>query len=71
MSSANSLVLGRVIGDVVDLFSPEVTLRVMYNGVRVVNGEDLRPSAVSARPSVEVGGDLHQFYTLVSIYMLL
>ncbi|EEC70127.1 hypothetical protein OsI_00805 [Oryza sativa Indica Group] len=67
MSSANSLVLGRVIGDVVDLFSPEVTLRVMYNGVRVVNGEDLRPSAVSARPSVEVGGDLHQFYTLVMV----
>uniref|UniRef100_A0A0E0JFB6 Uncharacterized protein n=2 Tax=Oryza punctata TaxID=4537 RepID=A0A0E0JFB6_ORYPU len=68
MSSANGLVLGRVIGDVVDPFSPVVTLRVMYNGVRVVNGEDLRPSAVSARPHVEVGGDdLRQFYTLVMV----
>ncbi|KAF0915919.1 hypothetical protein E2562_000562 [Oryza meyeriana var. granulata] len=68
MSATNSLVLGRVIGDVVDPFSPAVTLRVSYNGVRVVNGEDLRPSAVSARPRVEVGGDdLRQFYALVMV----
>uniref|UniRef100_A0A0D9UY10 Uncharacterized protein n=1 Tax=Leersia perrieri TaxID=77586 RepID=A0A0D9UY10_9ORYZ len=68
MSTTNSLVLGRVIGDVVDPFSPAATLRVMYNGVRVVNGEKLRPSAVSERPRVEIGGDdLRQFYTLVMV----
>ncbi|XP_006645613.2 protein FLOWERING LOCUS T-like [Oryza brachyantha] len=68
--SANSLVLGRVIGDVVDPFSPAVTLRVSYNGVRVVNGEDLRPSAVAARPRVEVGSgdDIRDYsYTLVMV----
>ncbi|KAL5220156.1 hypothetical protein ABZP36_024869 [Zizania latifolia] len=69
MASANSLVLGRVIGDVVDPFSPTVTLRVTYNGgVRVVNSGGLRPSAVAERPHVDVGGDdLRQFYTLVMV----
>ncbi|GJN38037.1 hypothetical protein PR202_gb27045 [Eleusine coracana subsp. coracana] len=53
-TSRDSLVLGRVIGDVVDQFSPTVGLRVFYNGRRIMNGADLRPSAVSARPRVEV-----------------
>ncbi|KAK3159801.1 hypothetical protein QOZ80_1BG0051260 [Eleusine coracana subsp. coracana] len=67
-TSRDSLVLGRVIGDVVDQFSPTVGLRVFYNGRRIMNGADLRPSAVSARPRVEVGGiDLRQSYTLVMV----
>ncbi|KAL6626930.1 hypothetical protein ACP70R_030656 [Stipagrostis hirtigluma subsp. patula] len=66
--SRDSLLLGRVIGDVVDQFSPTVALRVSYNGRRIMNGADLRPSAVSARPRVEVGGeDLREFYTLVIV----
>ena len=65
-SSRDSLVLGRVIGDVVDHFSPTVALQVSYNGRRLMNGADFRPSAVVARPRVEVGGtDLRQCYTLV------
>jgi protein FLOWERING LOCUS T len=64
--SRDSLVLGRVIGDVVDHFSPTVALRVSFNGRRVMNGADLRPSAVSERPRVEIGGaDLRQAFTLV------
>ncbi|XP_062217267.1 protein FLOWERING LOCUS T-like isoform X2 [Phragmites australis] len=67
-TSRDSLVLGRVVGDVVDQFSPTVALRVSYNGRRIMNGGDLRPSAVSARPLVEVGGsDLRQSYTLVMV----
>ncbi|RLN24901.1 hypothetical protein C2845_PM07G38000 [Panicum miliaceum] len=67
-SSRDSLVLGRVIGDVVDQFSPTVALQVSYNGRRLMNGADLRPSAVAARPRVEVGGtDLRQCYTLVKL----
>lgn len=66
--SRDSLVLGRVIGDVVDQVSPTVALRVSYNGRRITNGADLRPSGVSARPRVEVGGDdLRQSYTLVMV----
>jgi hypothetical protein len=68
--SRDSLVLGRVVGDVVDLFSPTVALRVSYNGRRVINGSDLRPSAVVARPRVEVGGaDFRQSYTLVKCFL--
>jgi len=73
-SSRDSLVLGRVIGDVVDHFSPTVALQVSYNGRRIMNGADFRPSAVAARPRVEVGGtDLRQCYTLVKCpkYLLL
>ena len=65
-TSRDSLVLGRVVGDVVDPFSPTVALRVSYNGRRLINGSDLRPSAVAARPRVEIGGTgFRQSYTLV------
>jgi protein FLOWERING LOCUS T len=65
-SSRDSLVLGRVIGDVIDHFSPAVALQISYNGRRLLNGADFRPSAVAARPRVDVGGtDLRQSYTLV------
>ncbi|RLM93030.1 protein FLOWERING [Panicum miliaceum] len=47
-SSRDSLVLGRVIGDVVDQFSPTVALQVSYNGRRLMNDADFRPSAVAA-----------------------
>ncbi|XP_066313555.1 protein FLOWERINGUS T 1-like [Miscanthus floridulus] len=67
-TSRDSLVLGRVVGDVVDPFSPTVALRVSYNGRRLINGSDLRPSAVAARPRVEIGGtDFSQSYTLVMV----
>nr|UHH90002.1 FT13 [Saccharum hybrid cultivar] len=67
-TSRDSLVLGRVVGDVVDPFSPTVALRISYNGRRLINGSDHRPSAVVARPRVEIGGtDFRQSYTLVMV----
>ncbi|XP_021311210.1 protein CENTRORADIALIS-like isoform X2 [Sorghum bicolor] len=67
-TSRDSLVLGRVVGDVVDQFSATAALRVSYNGRRVINGSDLRPSAVAARPRIEIGGtDFRQSYTLVMV----
>ncbi|CAO2175002.1 unnamed protein product [Urochloa humidicola] len=67
--SRDSLVLGRVIGDVVDQFSPTVALQISYNGHRLLNGADFRPSAVATRPRVEIigGTDLRQSYTLVMV----
>nr|ARO70144.1 heading date 3a isoform X8 [Elaeis guineensis] len=60
------LVVGRVIGDVLDPFIRSVPLRVIYNSREVANGCELKPSAVVNRPRVEVGGtDLRTFYTLV------
>lgn len=60
------LVLGRVIGDVVDMFMPSVNLTVAYGSRQVNNGCEIKPSAISSPPRVEVGGDdLRTCYTLV------
>ncbi|KAK4760562.1 hypothetical protein SAY87_005455 [Trapa incisa] len=65
--STDPLVVGRVIGDVVDHFSPSVRMSVTYSSNKqVYNGHELFPSAVTAKPRVEVhGGDLRSFFTLV------
>ncbi|XP_009614479.1 protein TERMINAL FLOWER 1-like [Nicotiana tabacum] len=60
------LVVGRVVGDVLDSFSPKVKMTVTYNNKQVCNGQELFPSAVTIRPRVEVqGGDMRTFFTLV------
>ncbi|KAK9907813.1 hypothetical protein M0R45_000751 [Rubus argutus] len=64
---SDPLVVGRVIGDVVDYFSPSVKMTVTYNSSKkVYNGHELFPSSVTTKPKVEVhGGDLRSFFTLV------
>ncbi|KAL9264140.1 CEN-like protein [Drosera capensis] len=64
---SNSLILGRVIGDVIDCFIPTVKMCVKYNSNKqVFNGHELFPSGVTLKPRVEVqGGDLRSFFTLV------
>lgn len=61
------LTVGRVIGDVFDSFNPSVKLEVVYGpNKRVYNGHEFMPSAVCAKPRVEIGGDdMRSFYTLV------
>lgn len=60
------LVVGRVIGDVLDMFVPGVDLAVTYASRQVNNGCELKPSAVALLPRVDIGGeDLRNFYTLV------
>ncbi|XP_074321179.1 protein VERNALIZATION 3-like isoform X2 [Silene latifolia] len=62
------LVLGRVIGDVLDPFDRTVPLRVTYNGRDVNNGCEFRPSQIVTQPRVQVGGDdLRTCYTLVMV----
>ncbi|KAK9735841.1 hypothetical protein RND81_04G232100 [Saponaria officinalis] len=64
----DALVLGRVVGDVLDPFNRCVSLRVSYNGRNVNNGCEFRPSQVVNQPKVDVGGgDLRTFYTLVMV----
>lgn len=62
------LTLGRVIGEVVDMFTPCVKMNVTYNPNRqVANGHELMPSVITAKPRVEIGGDdMRTAYTLVS-----
>lgn len=67
--SSDPLVIGRVIGDIVESFSPTVKMTVTYNcNKQVYNGHELFPSAVTMKPKVEVhGGDMRSFFTLVYI----
>lgn len=61
------LVVGRVVGDVLDPFTRSVSLRVTYGMKEVNNGCELKPSQVVHQPRVDTGGDdLRTFYTLVS-----
>ncbi|THG06768.1 hypothetical protein TEA_014108 [Camellia sinensis var. sinensis] len=62
------LVVGRVIGDVLDPFTRSISLRVTYSSREVTNGCELRPSQVVIQPRVDIGGDdLRTFYTLVMV----
>ncbi|KAH7681149.1 Phosphatidylethanolamine-binding protein [Dioscorea alata] len=61
------LVVGGVIGDVLDPFIKSASLRVIYNSKELTNGSELRPSAIVNEPRVEIGGyDMRKLYTLVS-----
>ena len=61
------LVVGRVIGDVLEPFTKSISLRVTYGNKIVNNGCELKPSQVLNKPRVDIGGDdLRNLYTLVS-----
>ncbi|XP_042464554.1 CEN-like protein 2 isoform X1 [Zingiber officinale] len=64
---SDPLVVGRVIGEVIDTFNPIMKMIVTYNCNKLVcNGHELYPSAVVSKPRVEVqGGDMRSFFTLV------
>ncbi|KAI3945502.1 hypothetical protein MKW98_018319 [Papaver atlanticum] len=51
------LVVGRVIGDVLDPFDRSIPIRIAYTSRSVNNGGELKPSAVAEHPRVEIGGD--------------
>lgn len=60
------LVVGRVIGDVIEYFNPSTQMSVTYNHKQVCNGHELFPSTVVTKPRVEIqGGDMRSFFTLV------
>lgn len=61
------LVVGRVIGEVLDYFIPSIKMAVSYNSNKLVfNGHEFYPSALTSKPRVEVQGeDLRSLFTLV------
>ncbi|KAM0056734.1 putative phosphatidylethanolamine-binding protein [Helianthus debilis subsp. tardiflorus] len=64
----DSLVVGRVIGDVLDSFTKSINLTISYNDREVSNGCTLKPSQVVNQPRVAIGGDdLRAFHTLVMV----
>lgn len=62
-----SLAVGRVIGEVVDDFSPSVKMSITYNGNKqVYNGHEFMPLVITSKPRVQIGGeDMRPAYTLV------
>ncbi|OAY30403.1 CEN-like protein 1 [Manihot esculenta] len=61
------LAVGRVVGEVVDSFTPSVRMVITYHSNKqVANGYEFMPSFVATRPRVEIGGeDLRTAYTLI------
>lgn len=70
--SSTPLLIGRVIGDVVDNFLASVKMSVTYNSNKhVYNGHEFFPSLVSSKPRVEVhDADMRSFFTLVPTFSL-
>ncbi|XP_010260703.1 PREDICTED: protein MOTHER of FT and TFL1 [Nelumbo nucifera] len=63
--SVEPLVVGRVIGDVVDMFVPTVSMSVYFGPKHVTNGCDIKPSMATNPPKVVVSGHTDDLYTLV------
>lgn len=63
---SDPLIVGRVVGDVLNPFTRSVPHRIFYSSREVTNGREFKPSQVVNQPRVEIGGnDLRTFYTLV------
>ncbi|CAN6239947.1 unnamed protein product [Urochloa humidicola] len=63
--SRDPLVVGHVVGDILDPFIKSASLRVMYNNKELTNGSELKPSQVANEPRVEIAGrDMRNLYTL-------
>lgn len=59
------LVVGRVIGDVVDLFVPSVSMTVSFGPKHVSNGCEVKPSMAVDPPTVSIAGRHNDLFTLV------
>ncbi|KAL2320430.1 hypothetical protein Fmac_029399 [Flemingia macrophylla] len=55
--SRNPLVVGRVIGEVIDPFESSISFRVAYGNREVSNGCELKPSQVANQPRALVDPD--------------
>uniref|UniRef100_N1QVK8 Uncharacterized protein n=1 Tax=Aegilops tauschii TaxID=37682 RepID=N1QVK8_AEGTA len=66
MASRDPLILGRIVGDVVDYFDASARLRVLYGDREITVGSELRPSQVASPPTMRITGRPGSLYTLVS-----
>ena len=64
--SRDPLIVGGIVGDVVDYFDASARLRVLYSNREITNGSELRPSQVADQPTVRITGRSGSLYTLVS-----
>nr|ANS56345.1 MFT-like protein [Podocarpus macrophyllus] len=52
--SVDPLVVGKVVGEVVDMFVPAVNMTVFYGSRQVTNGCEIKPSVTGTRPTVQL-----------------
>jgi len=65
--SRDPLVVGHVVGDILDPFIKTASLKVLYNNKELTNGSELKPSQVANEPRVAISGrEMRNLYTLVS-----
>ncbi|KAB5524547.1 hypothetical protein DKX38_022369 [Salix brachista] len=66
-ASVDPLVVGRVIGDVIDMFVPAINMSVYYGSKHVSNGCEIKPSLAVNPPKVTISGHSDELYTMVMI----
>ncbi|KAK2664487.1 hypothetical protein Ddye_003061 [Dipteronia dyeriana] len=66
-ASVDPLVVGRVIGEVLDMFVPSVNMSVYYGPKHVTNGCDIKPSMAVNPPKITLTGHTDELYTLIMI----
>ncbi|XP_047070095.1 protein FLOWERING LOCUS T-like [Lolium rigidum] len=65
--SRDPLIVGGIVGDIVDYFDMSARLRVLYSNREITNGSELRPSQVANQPTVQITGRPGSLYTLVMV----
>ena len=67
--STDPLVVGRMIGDVIDMFVSSMDMVVYYGSKQVTNGCKIKPSATVDHSNVQIAGQHfdNSLYTLVPI----
>jgi len=72
IKSTNPLVVGSIIGEVLDPFTNSVSSRIVYyNNKEVIHSSELKPFQIVNPPRVQVDkNDLRTLYTLIGIHIL-
>ncbi|XP_020199472.1 protein VERNALIZATION 3-like [Aegilops tauschii subsp. strangulata] len=65
--SRDPLIIGRIVGDVIDYFDASARLRVSYGNREMTVGSELRPSQVANQPTMHITGRAGSLYTLVMV----
>lgn len=67
--STDPPVVGRVIGNVFDMFMPSMDMAIYYGCKKVTNGYEIKPSTTVDLPNVQIAGRHFNksLYTLVPI----
>ncbi|CAN1284497.1 Protein MOTHER of FT and TFL1 [Linum perenne] len=68
--SIEPLIVGKVIGDVIDFFNPTVELTVHYGSRKVSNGCEIKPSAAAQKPRLMHVCLLINLYTWVRLWWI-